>query len=184
MDYIRAEILLVLLAGADTTVTMFQAMFFYIMSTPGVYEPLMAEVDNAARGGKLSAIPQYDEVAEFCPYYVACIRESMRLCPSAPNIFPRLVSEPGMDFFGNWAPAGTEITCNPWMLHRVKKFYGADTDKFKPERWMESEERTKEMLKYNFAFGYWPRVGLGKDIAMMELYKGPLLVSCQPCARI
>jgi cytochrome P450 len=61
MDYIRAEILLVLLAGADTTGTTFQAMFFYIVSTPGVFDSL---------------------------YYVACIRESMRLCPSAPNILP------------------------------------------------------------------------------------------------
>jgi cytochrome P450 len=176
MDYIRAEILLVLLAGADTTGTTFQAMFFYIMSTPGVYDRLMSEINSATQEGRLSAIPQYDEVAESCSYYVACIRESMRLCPSAPNIFPRLVSEPGMNLFDKWAPPGTEITCNPWMLHRDKKFYGVDADEFKPERWLEGEARMKEMLKYNFAFGYGPRVCLGKDIAMMELYKGPLQV--------
>jgi cytochrome P450 len=162
----------------DTTGTTFQAMFYYIMSTPGVYDRMMAEIDGATKAGKLSyPVPQYDEVNEHCPYYIACIRESMRLCPAAPNIFPRAISEPGIDLFGKWAPAGTEVTCNPWMLHRDKRFYGADAEVFKPERWLESEARTRELLKYNFAFGYGPRICLGKDIALVELAKGPLHVS-------
>jgi cytochrome P450 len=178
-EYIKAEILLVLLAGADTTGTTFQAMFYYIMSTPGVYERMMTEIDSATKSGNLSVpIPQYDEVLEHCPYYIACVRESMRICPAAPNIFPRIVSSPGLDLFGNFAPAGTEITCNPWMLHRDKRFYGPDANDFKPERWMESEARTRELLKNNFAFGYGPRICLGKDIALIELFKGPLHVSC------
>jgi cytochrome P450 len=181
-DYIKAEILLVLLAGADTTGTTFQAMFYYIMSTPRVYDRMMAEIDAASKAGNLSfPVPQYDEVVEHCPYYVACVRESMRLCPAAPNIFPRFVSAPGMDLFGKWAPAGTEITCNPYFLHRDKKFYGEDAEEFKPERWLESEKRTRELLKYNFAFGYGPRICLGKDIALVELFKGPLHV-CSGCS--
>jgi cytochrome P450 len=177
-DYIKAEILLVLLAGADTTGTTFQAMFYYIMSTPGVYDRMMTEIDAATKAGNLTVpVPQYDEVQEHCPYYVACVRESMRLCPAAPNIFPRIVSSPGLDLFGKWAPAGTEITCNPWMLHRDKRLYGGDANSFKPERWMENETRTRELLKYNFAFGYGPRICLGKDIALVELFKGPLHVS-------
>lgn len=176
-DYVKAEILLVLLAGADTTGTTFQAMFYYIINTPGVYERMMREIDDASAKGLLSDIPQFDEVDAHCPYYVACVRESMRLCPSAPNIFPRIVSEPGMDLYGKYAPPGTEITCNPWFVHRDKKFYGENALEFKPQRWLESEARTRELLKYNFAFGYGPRVCLGKDIATIELYKGPLQVS-------
>ncbi|KAF2666532.1 putative cytochrome P450 [Microthyrium microscopicum] len=174
-DYIKAEILLVLLAGADTTGTTFQAMFYYIMSTPRVYSRMITEVDTATKAGKLSLpVPQYDEVVENCPYYVACVRESMRLCPAAPNIFPRFVSAPGIDLFGKFAPPGTEITCNPYFLHRDKNLYGEDAEEFKPERWLENEKRTRELLKYNFAFGYGPRICLGKDIALVELFKGPL----------
>ena len=180
-EYIKAEILLVLLAGADTTGTTFQAMFFYIITTPGVYDRMMAEIDEATAKGQLSTIPQYDEVMEHCPYYVAIVRESMRLCPSAPNIFPRLVSSGGLDLYGQVAPPGTEISCNPWLLHRDRAFYGDDADDFKPERWMQSEARTREMLKYNFAFGYGPRVCLGKDIALIELFKGPLHVRSSFC---
>ncbi|OLN87949.1 Pisatin demethylase 1 [Colletotrichum chlorophyti] len=117
---------------------------------------------------------RYAEVQQHCPYYVACIRESMRLNPSAPNIFPRLAGKGGMEFYGKHVPEGTEVTCNPWLVHRDENVYGPCVGEFRPERWLESEEKTKEMLKYSMAFGYGSRVCLGRDLAMMELFKAPL----------
>jgi cytochrome P450 len=137
----------------------------------------MAEIDEATRKGHLSRIPQYAEVQKHCPYYNAVIREAMRLYPSAPNIFPRLISEGGMELYGKHAPAGVEITCNPWFVGRDKALYGDDAEEFRPERWTESsEEKVKDFEKYNMVFGYGGRVCLGKDVAMMEMAKGPLLV--------
>lgn len=175
LEYIRAEVLLVLLAGADTTGTAFQALIHFLLTHPESYERMMQEIDEASRKGLISEIPQYNEVLDHLPFFVGCVKETMRLCPSAPNIFPRYVSEPGLELYGKFAPAGTEISCNPYIVHRDPALYGEDAEEFRPERWLDPE-RARLFNKYNFAFGYGSRVCLGRDIAMMELFKGPLQV--------
>ncbi|EYE92329.1 cytochrome P450 [Aspergillus ruber CBS 135680] len=173
MEYIRAETLLVLLAGADTTGTAFQAMIQYLLKNPESFKRMRREIDEADDKNLLSAIPQYNEVIEHLPFYVACVKEAMRLCPSAPNIFPRYVSDPGLELYGKFVAPGNEISCNPYLVQRDPELYGEDAEEYRPERWLDPE-RAKLYNKYNFAFGYGSRVCLGKDIAMMELYKGPL----------
>ncbi|KAF4632208.1 hypothetical protein G7Y89_g5919 [Cudoniella acicularis] len=177
INYIKGEILIILLGGADTTATAFGAIITYLMSSPKDYARLLAEIDAADKAGKLSRpVAQFAEVIEHCPFYVACVKESMRLCPSSPNLSPRLVSsnEEPIIIGGRVVPVGTEMSCNPWHTGRDKKIYGEDAGEFRPQRWLEDEEKRALMERYSFVFGYGSRACLGKDIAWLELMKGPL----------
>lgn len=175
LPYIKSEILLVLLAGADTTGTVMQGLIHQCITNPKLYQRLMDEITKADENGVLSTPPRYEEVFAHCPYYVACVREVMRLWPSSPALFPRLVSGSGIDFDRKLAPPGCEVASTPFLIHRDKAMYGSDAEEFVPERWLD-EEQCKKFLKYFFGFGYGARVCLGKDIAQMEIFKGPMQV--------
>ena len=177
--YIKAEMLLILLAGADTTGTALQGFLYFILTHPSVYETLMAEIDAATRAGYLSpAMPQYHEVQRHCPYYIACMRETLRLRTPAYGTMPRVVSKGGMRFDGGLvAPEGTEVTAHSGPTHFNKEIFGDDAAEFRPDRWLVDEKVVAEYLRFSLSFGYGARVCLGKDLAMMELCKGGLQVS-------
>ncbi len=174
IEYVKAEAFLTLIAGGNTVGSSLNSFLENILTRPDVYEKLMAEVDGATKAGKLSPMPQHAEVMEHCPYYVACLRECMRIDPEAQTTMPRIVPEGGLELYGHFVPAGTEVTCSPWFAHRDTSIFGDDVESFRPERWLDPG-KTVEYLKYNMNFGSGVRSCLGKDLAMMELFKAGIV---------
>ncbi len=166
-----------LLAGADTVASGLCASLFHILtSSPSVQSAIVAEIDAARAAHRLSPTPQFLEILEHCPFFVACVRESMRLSPGVPNILPRLVSaeSPLVLSDGKVVPNGTEVASNPWISHRDAASFGEDAEVWRPQRWL--EDRADVLERLNFTFGFGSRVCLGKDIALMEILKGVLCV--------
>ncbi|KAI3742645.1 hypothetical protein L1987_60337 [Smallanthus sonchifolius] len=94
--------------------------------------------------------PVYDEVKDMC-YTHASLCESMRLYLPVP-----VDSKKGM---------------------MVEKVWGGDWKEFRPERWLEKDERTEKVrvaAKDSYAYPVFqagPRICLGKDMAFLQMKK-------------
>jgi cytochrome P450 len=167
----RAHVTLLIQAGADTTATALGSTLRYLVTNPEAFIRARDEIDAADKAGLLSTPIQYDETRQHLPFFVASIKEGIRLNPPAPNLFPRIVPKGGKVIDGHYIPGGMEITGHAYTQQRDKMLYGDDAEEFRPGRWMESEKRTLELEAAQFTFGMGPRVCLGKDVAMLELHK-------------
>lgn len=142
-----------------------------ILQNPSVYANLIAEInDHETRKLLSSPVVQYDETTAL-PYFMACVHETLRLDSPAQTILPRLASAGGIDLYGTWAPENTEIGASPYIIHRNQAIFGADAEVYRPERWLESPERSQRMHKYGMWWGYGDRECAGKSYAQLEMQK-------------
>jgi cytochrome P450 len=171
----RGEYLLTItpntLTGADTTGTALGSTLRFLATHSEKRELALKEIQAADLAGKLSTPIKYEETREHLPYFSACIKEGMRLNPPATNLFARVAGKEGKKIDSHFLPPGTEFTSNAYIVQRDPELYAPDPDAFRPERWLESKEKALELDAASFVFGMGPRICLGKDIALMELWK-------------
>lgn len=176
----RAHVTLLIQAGADTTATALGSTLRFLLSHPRVLKKVRDEVEAVDSAGKLSNPVAYEESRQLLTYLGACIKESLRLNPPAPNLFARVVPPGGKTIDGVFVPGETEVTSVSYIVQRDPELYSPDPEAYRPERWLEVDtHRLSEMEAGQFVFGIGPRVCLGKDIATMELWK--LLPEVRPC---
>jgi cytochrome P450 len=157
------------MAGADSTSITMRSVFYFLMKNPEKLERLRAEVDIAFESGALSSPVQYSQ-ASLLPYLNAVVKEATRLFPAFAVSQPRYAPSQGMELCGQYIPAGYTIGLNPAIVQQDKEIFGADALEFSPERWIESEERTRAMDKGILGWGAGTRTCVGRP------------VSCHPCS--
>lgn len=131
----------------------------------------MAEIASAEQGGAFSiAVVQYDETTAL-PYFMACINETLCLESPAQTILPRCISRGGLNLGNSIVPAGAEMAASPFIIHRNKAIFGDDAHIFRPERWLESKERSQKIEKNGMWWGYGDRKCAGKNFAQLQMQK-------------
>lgn len=167
----RAHVTLLIQAGADTTGTALGSTLRFLATHPSALARAKLEITAADGRGLLSSPILFEETRQHLPFFVACIKESLRLNPPATNLFARVTPRGGKVVDGVFVPEGTEMTSHAYVVQRDRGLYGEDAECYRPERWLEGEGRAAELEAGQFTFGMGPRVCLGKDIAVMEMYK-------------
>ncbi|QSZ32982.1 hypothetical protein DSL72_002566 [Monilinia vaccinii-corymbosi] len=166
----QAHVTLLIQAGADTTGTALGAILRFLATTPGCYAKAQDEIRAAEEKNLLSTPIKDQETRAHLPYVVGAVKEGLRLHPSAPNWFPRVVPPEGKIIDGFFVPGGVDVSSNALIVQRDPDLFGPDPDSFRPERWM-AEGKDVELERGMFVWGFGRRVCLGKDIAWMEMFK-------------
>lgn len=99
--------------------------------------------------GELSEYVTYYE-AQRMPYFQACMREALRMHPAVGQLLERIVPKNGTTIEGVFLPEGTIVGINPWVAARDKAVYGADVYMFRPERWLEADEKQLKLMDRNW----------------------------------
>jgi cytochrome P450 len=126
---VRDELVVMLMAGHETTGTALAWTFERILSLPEVEQRIRTEFDTIVGAGPFTAahLPQLE-------YLDAVIKESLRVRPIMPAGGARLVRRP-FEIGGYVIPPGTILVNAMHLLHRRSELY-PDPDVFLPERFL------------------------------------------------
>ncbi|KAL8379432.1 hypothetical protein RB599_009017 [Gaeumannomyces hyphopodioides] len=161
-----------IVAGSDTSATAIRSTLLLVMATPTAYGRLQAEIDGAARAGRVSS-PVTDAEARALPYLQAVVREGIRMFPPATGLLPK-VSDTDEVVAGVRIPAGTNVAWAPWPIMHDRAVFGEDADMFRPERWIEAGPERWRLMDQTVMMDFKTSSRyecLGKTIALIELNK-------------
>lgn len=157
-EQIRNEIIVLFMAGHETTANVLAWTWYLISQAPDVEEKLHQELTEVLDG----RTPEYADV-ENLKYTRAILDETMRLYPPVPILSRQALKDD--DIRGRKVPAGSLMLIVPWLVQRHKKFW-KNPDSFMPERFLPSAEKPKKFTYLPFSAG--PRVCIAKSFGITE----------------
>lgn len=159
-DEVRDEVVIIFLAGHDTTALALTYTWYLLSQHPEVEAKLHEELRRVLGGRN----PVHDDLVNL-PYTRMVLEESMRLYPPAPGLSNRAVLEDD-EVCGVKVPKGANVAVIPWVIQRHRLLWD-NPEKFDPERFSPERSQGRHRFAY-LPFGGGPRVCIGMALAMAE----------------
>jgi cytochrome P450 len=159
-EEVRAQALIFLLAGHETTATSLTFALHLLGSHPEVQDRVRTEA-HAVLG---AADPISAEDALALRYTTMVVKEAMRLFPPAHSM--GRISTGADRVCGYDVPPDSAIVVSPWVTHRHPAFW-EEPELFDPERFTPEREKARHRYAY-IPFGGGPRACIGQYFSMLE----------------
>ena len=115
---------------------MLSFLFYYLLKNPGAYQAAQRQVDEVVGKGPITV----DHMSKL-PYIEACLRETLRLTPTAPAFTLQSLPDSPDEYTtlgGKYKiKKGQSIIALLGSVHRDPAVFGSDAEAFKPERMLD-----------------------------------------------
>lgn len=172
------QLLTILSAGHGTTSVTFTWMTYLLAQNSVIQSKLRSEIhQNVPSPGTSVSAENLSSILQSLPLLNGVCNETLRLYPAINMIYRNTVLPTVL--LGNLVPAGTQVILSPWAINRNEDLWGPDATKFRPERWLDTDEETgikrpnnsggAVSNHANLTFLHGPRSCIGHTFAAAEL---------------
>ncbi|PAZ10218.1 cytochrome P450 [Streptomyces sp. SA15] len=159
---VRRQVITFLVAGHETTSGALSFALHYLARHPDVAARARAEVERVWGG---AAVPGYDQVAKL-RYVRRVLDESLRLWPTAPAFAREARQDTVLAGTHPMRRGAWTLVLTP-MLHRDPSVWGADAERFDPDRFEARAVRSRPPHTFK-PFGTGARACIGRQFALHE----------------
>ncbi|KAJ6535982.1 cytochrome P450 [Mycena vulgaris] len=165
MQVLKNVLAIIYVGGTDTTISAMLSFILAMVQNPEIQRKAQEAIDLVTEGKR---IPDFSDLGSL-PYIDAILNEVLRWNPVVPLGVPHYTTADDM-YKGYLIPKHTIIMGNSWgLLH--SEHYGPETDKFRPERFLDSEgKRNPAIPDPDAAFGYGRRICPGRVMARENMW--------------
>ena len=121
-----------------------RSIIFHLLKDPQALKTVLVELDQAYAAGDLTIPVRYSDAAKL-PFFVACVKEGMRIHPSVGLQLSRHPPPEGCELAGRFFPRSTRVGINPAVVHFDKGIFGQDAGSFNPSRWLKKDAAHMEV---------------------------------------
>ncbi|CAL5372846.1 unnamed protein product [Camellia sinensis] len=172
---IRGLILVMILAGTDTSAVTMEWAMSLLVNHPEVLKKVRAELDIQVGQECLIDEPDLSKLN----YLQAIISETFRLFPAAPLLVPHMASN-DCTIGGFDVPRDTILLVNAWAIHRNPQVWN-DPTSFKPERFEGGEAEGHKLMPFGMGRRSCPGAGLAQRVVGLSLAS---LIQCFEWKRV